>query len=102
MSQRLWVCLALVLGASLNAHAQTSPSLGTPGTSSSLTRAQVLEDLKQWHAAGMTHVAHPSGYSDARESVAYQRYLQAVAAKQARPMTESAQTASSQLPELQP
>lgn len=107
MSQRLWACVALALCASLNAHAQTTASPTTQSPAPGLTRAQVLEDLKQWHASGMTYIAHPSGYGDSRESMEYQRYLQrssnpSVATKQPQPMSEPAQTASSQSPVPQP
>lgn len=70
---------SLVLGAVSVAHAQSAPmslSSSARSTDAELTRAQVLQDLQQWHAAGMSFVPHPVGHSDSAYSPEYQRYLQ--------------------------
>ena len=74
--RRIFSCAALALGLVSVAHAEGSTTSSTRGTAPELTRAQVLEDLQQWHAAGMSFVPHPSGYSDSALRPEYQRYLQ--------------------------
>lgn len=73
---RIFSCAALALGLVSVAHAESSSASSTRGTAPELSRAQVLEDLQQWHAAGMSFVPHPLGYSDSSQSPEYQRYLQ--------------------------
>ncbi|MBD7961095.1 MULTISPECIES: DUF4148 domain-containing protein [Comamonas] len=74
MRYRLFSLAALALGMASVVHAESpvSPDRASQG----LTREQVLADLQQWHAAGMSFVAHPSGYSESAQSPEYQRYLQ--------------------------
>lgn len=102
MYYRTLACAALVLGVSAVAQAQNVSAANT--ATQGLTRQQVLEDLKQWHASGMTFVPHPSGYSDAAQSPEYQRYLQQrQAAVQAKAVeADAAQTAASEVPAKQP
>ena len=74
MRYRLFSLAALAFGMASVVHAE-SPTVPN-GASQGLTREQVLADLQQWHAAGMSFVAHPAGYSETAQSPEYQRYLQ--------------------------
>lgn len=102
MYYRILACAALALGASAGVQAQDVSTANA--AAQGLTREQVLEDLKQWHASGMTFVAHPSGYSDAAQSPEYQRYLQqSHATAQAKAdKVPAAQTAASEAPAKHP
>lgn len=102
MNYRTLACAALALGVSAVAQAHNDAAANT--ATQGLTREQVLEDLQQWHASGMTFVPHPSGYSDAAQSPEYQRYLQQrQAAAQAKAVeADVAQTAASEAPTKQP
>ena len=102
MYYRTLACAALALGVSAVAHAHNDAAVNT--ATQGLTREQVLEDLQQWHASGMTFVPHPSGYSDASQSPEYQRYLQQrqAAAHIKAAEADAAQTAASEAPTKQP
>lgn len=102
MYYRTLACAALALGVSAVAYAHNDFDADT--ATQGLTREQVLEDLQQWHASGMTFVPHPSGYSDAAQSPEYQRYLQQrQAAAQAKAAeADATQTVASEAPAKQP
>ena len=102
MYYRTLACAALALGVSAVAQAHNDAAANT--ATQGLTREQVLEDLQQWHASGMTFVPHPSGYSDASQSPEYQRYLQQrqAAAQTKAAEADAAQTAASEVSTKQP
>ena len=102
MIERFLAGAAMVLAASAGVQAQEAPAVKT--AAQELSREQVLEDLKQWHASGMTFVAHPTGYSDAAHSLEYQRYLQQsrATAQVETASASAAQTAASESPAKHP
>lgn len=71
-----WMGAAIAVCAMGAAHAQSNVQ-SSENVSAPLTRDQVVRDLEQWHAAGMSFVPHPAGYADAAQSPEYQRYQQA-------------------------
>lgn len=71
-----WMGAAIAVCAMGAAHAQSHVQ-SSQNVSAPLTRDQVVRDLEQWHAAGMSFVPHPAGYAEAAQSPEYQRYQQA-------------------------
>ena len=78
MCHRSTLLLALLLGVTGAAVAQTSSSAApkaTPTASTGLSRAEVLADLELWQRAGMTYWPAPPNDSDVQLTAEYQAGL---------------------------
>ena len=89
-----WMGAAMTVCAMGAAHAQSNVQ-SSHNASEPLSREQVVKDLQQWHAAGLTFVPHPAGYVDAAQTPEYQRYQQTQQAQTGAQAVAKSQTSSS-------